>query len=296
MSLQDGIIVHQDNCGPPPNYDPFMIASPDHLFFPGALISKRMFKDLHQAIFAIVVLHAWTLVPALLKAEAGRHLKMVALKNHINETQQENMVILSLNTEIRTRGHIQLVSLWKKCCFRYLVQANILDPVVYSFSALIVNRVTLARQYETRYEWLHYHNSLTGEKRLFRNTLPLGLMAEFLSSNYADAIRSEIINNHVGPQVLNSGLGLVNLRYTLVCAIVTLQHAFSADWNWATIWAFNPSYSSDLADDMEAANFFQEMISVTSDLVANWDSILPQIRETINLAIRHVDPRLSMHL
>jgi hypothetical protein len=43
-----------------------------------------MFKDLHQAVFNVVILRAWTLVPALLKAEAGRHMKMVALKNNIS--------------------------------------------------------------------------------------------------------------------------------------------------------------------------------------------------------------------
>ncbi|KAG2108866.1 hypothetical protein DEU56DRAFT_920444 [Suillus clintonianus] len=286
MSHQDGTVVHQDNArGPPPNYDPYMISSPDHPFFPGAPITKRMFKDMHQAVFAIVILRAWTLVPAILRAEAGRHYKMVALKNNISEARQENPALLALNAEIGTRGPIRLVSLWKKCCFGYLVQANILDPVVFTFSALVVDRITLARQHETRYEWLHFHDSLTGEKRLFRNTLPLGLMAEFLANNYADAIRHEIVNNHSGPRVLNSGPGLVNFRYTLACSIVTLQHAFSADWNWAAIRAFDPSYSPDLADDAETANFFEEMISVASELVANWDFILPQVRETVNLAI-----------
>lgn len=126
-------------------------------------------------------------------------------------------------------------------------------------------------------------------------------MAEFLSTNYADAIRHKITSNRVGPRVLNSGPGLINLRYTLACAIVIvciifipsllnssdpqLQHAFSADWNWANIRAFDPFYSLDLADAMETVNFFEEVNSMTSELVASWDIIFPQIRETINLTM-----------
>ncbi|KAG1839717.1 hypothetical protein C8R48DRAFT_782017 [Suillus tomentosus] len=295
MSVQDGALAYHDNAHPPPNYDIFMISSPDHPFFPGAPITKRMLKDLHQVVFSIVILRTWTLVPAILKAEAGRHIKMVALKNTISEVQQENPVILSLDAEIGSRGPIRLLSLWKRCCFGYLVQANMLDPVAFNFSAFVIDRITLAQQPETRYEWLHYHDSLTGEKKLFRNTLPLGLMAEFLSANYADAIRHEITSNRVGPRVLNSGPGLINLRYTLACAIVILQHAFSADWNWANIRAFDPFYSLDLADTMEMVNFFEEVNSMTSELVASWDIIFPQIRETINLAICHVDPHLIIH-
>jgi hypothetical protein len=137
-----------------------------------------MFKDLHQAVFSVVILRAWTLVPALLKAEAGRHMKMVALKNNISgmlysyfekifmyliatEAQQENPAILSLNAEIGSRGPIRLISLWKKCCFGYLIQANMLDPVAFTFSALVIDRITLAQQQETRYEWLHYHDPST---------------------------------------------------------------------------------------------------------------------------------------
>ncbi|KIK38072.1 hypothetical protein CY34DRAFT_15269 [Suillus luteus UH-Slu-Lm8-n1] len=78
-----------------------------------------------------------------------------------------------------------------------------------------------------------------------------------------------VVNNHANPQVLSGGPGLVNLRYTLACAIVTLQRAFTADWNWADIQSFNPFYSLDLADSIEAANFFEEVISVTVDLVTS---------------------------
>lgn len=100
MSVQDGALAYHDNAHPPPNYDIFMISLPDHPFSPGAPVSqclnvktrltiflqitKRMFKDLHQLVFSIVILCAWTLVPAILKAEAGRHIKMVALKNTIS--------------------------------------------------------------------------------------------------------------------------------------------------------------------------------------------------------------------
>jgi hypothetical protein len=97
---QDGTLMHNDNVhGPPPNYDVFMISSPDHLFFPVCLyiknimlgtcltiftqITKQMFRDLHQVVFSIVILHAWTLVPTILKAEAGRHIRMVAFKNNL---------------------------------------------------------------------------------------------------------------------------------------------------------------------------------------------------------------------
>lgn len=52
------------------------------------------------------------------------------------EAQQENPVILSLDAEIGSRGPIRLLSLWKRCCFGYLVQANMLDPVALNFSAL----------------------------------------------------------------------------------------------------------------------------------------------------------------
>ncbi|KAG2051494.1 hypothetical protein BDR06DRAFT_1010436 [Suillus hirtellus] len=84
MSVQDGALAYHDNAHPPPNYAIFMISSPDHPFFPGAPITKRMFKDLHQVVFSIVILCAWTLVPAILKAKVGHHIKMVALKNTIS--------------------------------------------------------------------------------------------------------------------------------------------------------------------------------------------------------------------
>ncbi|KAG1835887.1 hypothetical protein DFJ58DRAFT_847301 [Suillus subalutaceus] len=223
---QDGTLIHHDN------------------------ITKRMFKDLHQVVFSIIILRAWTLVPAILKAEAGHHIKIVAIKNNLTEAQQENPAILSLNSEIGSRGPIQLISLWKKCCFGYLIQANFLDPVAFNFSAFVLNRITLAQQLETRYEWLHYHDSLTA---LESSTVGQGSSISAYSSD---------------PQ---------------------LQHAFSADWNWASIWAFDPFYSSDLADDMEAANFFEEVILMTSQLATSWDIIFPQVRETINLAIHSQD-------
>ncbi|KAG1847222.1 hypothetical protein F4604DRAFT_1688140 [Suillus subluteus] len=213
-------------------------------------ITKRMFKDLHQVVFSIIILCTWTLVPTILKAEASRHIRIVALKNNITDAQQENPMILSLSAEIGSRGPIRLISLWKKCCFGYLVQANILDPVVFNFSAFVLDRITLTRQLETRYKWLHYHDSLTA---LESSTVGQGSSISAYSSD---------------PQ---------------------LQHAFSADWNWASIRAFDPLYSSDLADDMEAANFFEEVILVTSQLVASWDIVFPQVRETINLAIRSQD-------
>ncbi|KAG2089126.1 uncharacterized protein F5147DRAFT_658485 [Suillus discolor] len=222
MPHQDGTVVHHDNSqGPPPNYDPYMISTPDHPFFPGAPITKRMFHNLHQVVFAIVILCAWTLVPAVLKAEAGRHFKFVAFKNNISKTQQENLAVLALSSEIG------------------------------------------------------------GEKTLFRTTLPLGLLAEFLSHNYADAICYEITNHQAGPRVLNSGPGLVNL---------------SENWNWAAIRAFDPFYSSDLADSTEATNFFEEVILVTSELVTSWDIVYPQLRETINIIICHVDPWIMAQL
>jgi hypothetical protein len=77
------------------------------------------------------------------------------------DAQQENPAIQSLNAEIGSRGPIRLISLWKKCCFGYLIQANILDPVTFNFSALVIDSITLARQQETQYEWLHYHDSST---------------------------------------------------------------------------------------------------------------------------------------
>jgi len=103
ISHQDGTIIHHgDNAhDPSPNYHPFMISSPDHPFFLGAPVSqchsyykyfltifmqimKQMFKDLYQIVFSIIILCTWTLVPAILKAEVGRHIKMVALKNNIS--------------------------------------------------------------------------------------------------------------------------------------------------------------------------------------------------------------------
>jgi len=76
------------------------------------------------------------------------------------EAQHENPTIPSLDTNIGTRSSIQLISLWKKCCFRHLVQANMLDPIAFTFSASIMDRVTLTQQQDTQYEWLHYYDLL----------------------------------------------------------------------------------------------------------------------------------------
>ncbi|KAG1861648.1 hypothetical protein F4604DRAFT_1929694 [Suillus subluteus] len=193
----------------------------------------------------------------MLKAEAGRHIKMVALKNNLNEAQHENPVILSLSTEIGSRGPTRLISLWKKCCFGYLVQANMLDPVTFNFSALVSDRITLARQQETR-----------AKKRLFQEHSPLGIDG-----------RNSSPPTTLMLYVTKSSTTVQALGYTLACTIVILQHAFSADWNWADIRAFDPFYSLDLANNVETANFFDEVISITSDLVASWDVIFPQVRE-----------------
>jgi hypothetical protein len=38
---------------------------------------------------------------------------------------------------------------------------DMLDPITFNFSALVIDSITLARQQETQYEWLDYHDSST---------------------------------------------------------------------------------------------------------------------------------------
>ncbi|KAG1851072.1 hypothetical protein DFJ58DRAFT_842267 [Suillus subalutaceus] len=269
MSLQplssDRTIVHAHH---PPPYEIYHIFSPDHPFLPGAPVTKRIFKDLHQGVFGELLIRGFNLNPIILNAEASHHFHSVVLRNNCNVQQQESPVVFSLQYKMGICGPMRLFSLWKKCCFSFLVQSNLLDPVTHTFSAVISDRVTLARHDDNKYKWLHTHDS--------HMKLPP-------SGPYGRIPRKLLYQRNLTRNYHLSLHTSADLRTR--AEKPQLQDAFGAEWDWDIIERFDGCYSSNLVNNEETTRFFDDMTSMMSQLIASWDHIAPQIRDSIILVM-----------